>query len=510
MENDYVDINNNILSVTNIAIPAEEYAVALTGYTTLYGQECSFNATVTFYKERYEIKYVLDSDSNAYSKRTAVNDPRNVTTYAVEGKNIAIYDPTRGDYDYFLGWYEDANYTIPFNNDLKTNPRNVVLYAKWDVATYYDSIDETPFSTPAGRVVIDWSKETDTNLLNHTSRPVYDKRYNNIDISNSSTDVTFIGTTSQTFTNFRMFICSFADGQDLTLRFVNFNFVANESSSIGLYDDGGVDLTIDVVGECSIGSSVTGSILGSSGLQIKNVTFTGNGTMTMTAGNGANGSSAGAAGTDGGVAIYAETLVMNMRGTLNVTGGAGGNGVGGSNGSKGSPSYNGHSDRNATGGGANGGNGTDGTNGGNAGKGGYAYDISTLIINSGTLMATGGQSGNGGNGGNGGAGGQGQEAGGWGTTAGSGGKGGNGGNGGNTYIVAASDGSENIVENNGTLSRVDGAAGTAGKAGAGGAGGAKGMHCDNDNCGQWATSGSDGSNGSAGSAGKAGSTVTIP
>ncbi len=60
---------------------------------------------------------------------------------------------------------------------------------------------------------------------------------------------------------------------------------------------------------------------------------------------------------------------------------------------------------------------------------------------------------------------------------------------------------DSIVSNCGTISLVDGAAETAG---------AKGMHCDNDNYGQWATSGDDGSNGTKGSNGSAGKTISIP
>lgn len=435
------------------------------------------------------------------------------TSYTVESEKITLPTPTYKtypEYNHFVGWYLDESCTVPYTADYKTNPRNITLYAKWDLCTVYSSIDSTPWST-SGRVIIDWRNESDTNMLNHTSRSVSDSRYNNIDIGNSTSEVIFIGDPDKTYTNLRMHICAFASGQKLTIRFVNFNFISNESTAIGLYADEGVDLTIDTAGNCSIGTTyAAGSILGLSDSAIQNISFTGSGSMSMTAGNGADGSSAGTAGGNGGVAIYAGQVNMNMTGTLNVTGGAGGNGVAGANGEKGSPSYSGHDDRNATGDGADGGDGTDGGDGGNAGKGGYAYDITTLVMNSGTLTATGGNSGNGGNGGNGGAGGKGQESGGWGKTAGDGGDGGDGGNGGNTYIVAASDGAESIVSNGGTISLVDGAAGTAGKAGSGGAAGAKGMHCDNDNCGQWATSGDDGSNGTKGSAGSAGKIVSVP
>ena len=408
VNDDYVKITDNVLSVTNIVIPSDDYEVILTGYTSLYGQECTITAPVVFYKEKYEIKYVLDSDANAHSKRTAVNDTRNVTTYTVDGQNIVVYDPTRGQYDYFLGWYEDENYTIPFNNDLKTNPRNVILYAKWDVATYYDSIDATPFSTPAGRVIIDWSNEADANLLNHTSRDVAGtERYNNLDVSAGTSELIFIGDASKIYTNFRMHLCNFTENQPLTIRFINFNFVSNESTAIGLYNDAGVRLTIDVEGVCSIGNSASaGSILGLSSDPIKDITFTGNGTLTLTAGKGSDGSSAGASGADGGVAIYADAMTIDMDGEIFVVGGDGGNGSEGKTGSATSHGGNG-------GIGGNGGMAINcqnvsltnsnakvhiiGGNGGNGGKGGYITNGSN---NDGMYdMADAGNGGNGGNGG---------------------------------------------------------------------------------------------------------------
>ena len=306
--------------------------------------------------------------------------------------------------------------------------------------------------------------------------------------------------------------------RDIVVEFENFAYIAPTGYSALDFSEVKSDkVTIIVTGNSYIkgGDGASSGEAGLAGIDAtgKNLlieVIEGTGLLEVIGGNGVDGAGDGADGSDGGIGIIVEHATINMMGQINIFGGVGGNGVSGSNGDKGSPSFSGHDDRNAFGGGANGGNGTDGANGGNAGKGGYAYDVSTLIVNGGTLTATGGQSGNGGNGGNGGAGGKGQEAGGWGTTAGNGGNGGDGGNGGNTYIVAASDGCESIVENGGTLLLVDGAAGTVGKAGFGGARGAKGMHCDASNCGQFATSGNDGKNGYAGSDGKAGLIVSIP
>ena len=472
VENDYVDINNNILSVTNIAIPSEEYAVDLTGYTTLYGQECSFNATVTFYKERYEIKYVLDSNSNAYSKRTAVNYPGNVTTYAVEGKNIAIYDPTRGDYDYFLGWYEDANYTIPFNNDLKTNPRNVVLYAKWDCAYYYDSIDSTPWPI-TNRTVLDWSSEADSDLLAHTSRDVQGTgAFNTIDVSNSCTELVLIGNPDKVYSNLRFSLSGYSN-QEIKMTLVNFNFTSNDQSAIYLNSSADVSLIVEVNGNCSIGSTHSGgNIIGTLDDAISNVTIIGTGSLNLVGGNGANGTSAGEQGADGGVAIIADCLTVKIEGALSVVGGNGGTGGTGSTGTDYSGSTAG-----------TGSNGTSGGTGGTGGTGGNgASAIVATTINAYTSFTC--QSGNGGNGGTGGTGGQGQN-GGHGKNAtglfaaangGNGGKGGAGGAGGvggskgyTTDAISATNvlNSDNILQTTGN----DGIRGNGGKGGQGGRGG---------------------------------------
>ncbi|MBQ9079889.1 MAG: InlB B-repeat-containing protein [Clostridia bacterium] len=440
----------------------------------------------------------------------------------------------------FKGWATSADGNVEYDDGAvyknlggqNKNGDTVDLYAVWEVDpsavgkyvksgdvvadtwvggkayTVYNTIDTTPRNDITSQnIIIDWSKAEN---LNVDSYEIEDHCYrtDHIDITPDVDEIYLVGDASKEYLNLEFALCNFGATDKLVIHFVDFKFVTRQATAFNVYPDMDQDavITFDVTGNCSIRTNVaSGKIISG----ITNLTFTGDGTMSMTAGKGANASTAGSAGGNGGVAIDADHVNMNMTGTLNVTGGAGGNGANGTDGDDGSPWYNGHSDRDATGNGDDGGDGDDGTNGGNAGKGGYAYDVTTLIINSGTLTATGGKSGNGGNGGSGGDGGQGQESGGWGTTAGDGGDGGNGGNGGNTYIVAASDGSETVISNGGSISLVNGAAGTVGKAGSAGAAGAKGMHCDNDNCGQWATSGNDGSNGTKGSAGSAGIIIDI-
>lgn len=357
--------------------------------------------TITLYAQWTPNNYSITYESNG-----GILSGNYTRSYTVEDEQIILPTPTYSsypEYNHFVGWYEDPGFTVPYTDDYKTNPRDITLYAKWDLCTVYNTIDSTPWST-SGRVIIDWRDEIDTNLLNHTGRVVNDGRYNNIDIPSSTKEVIFIGKEDMTFTNLRLHLCTFAEGQKLTIRFVSFNFVSNESTAMGLYLDEGVDLTIDVTGNCSIGTTyAAGSILGLPDKIIQNLTFTGDGTLSMTAGNGANATTAGAAGGDGGVAVYANRMVMNMSGALNVTGGIGGNGAAGAKGSAGNPWYSGWDDRNSTGDGADGGNGGKGGTGGNTYIVAASEGTESVTSNGGTLNMENGAAGSVGQGGAGGA-----------------------------------------------------------------------------------------------------------
>jgi len=438
-----------------------------------------------------------------------------VQKYDSEALNVTLPTPSYksyAEYNHFAGWYLDKNLTHPYTSEnFNATPGNVTLYAKWDLCTEFNSIDNTP-DISSGRVIADWRNDTDTNILNHPNR-VPTGNYNTVNIYSGTKEVIFIGNPNKTYNNLNINLCQFSRGQELTIKFVDFNFTSNTKAAITVSDDNGVHLTIDVVGRCYINTTYkAGSIIGTSDTPLKDITFKGTGSLNLVAGSGVNATNPGENGEDGGVAIYAETINMNMNmtGSVIVNGGNGGNGVNGTDGKMGTPSYNGHNDRNALSNGANGGNGGDGTNGSDGGKGGFAYSAKFINMYSGKLTAIGGNSGNGGNGGNGGKGGKGQESGGWGSTAGNGGNGGKAGNGGNTYIVAASNGNEVVTEYGGTLNRLKGDKGLVGASGKKGEAGARGMHCDNENCGQWLTSGNDGRNGSEGEAGTPGMVYNIP
>lgn len=437
----------------------------------------------------------------------------------------------------FKGWATTSGGSVEYTNKdsvlnlTTTDKEKVQLHAVWEVDPYtvgkyvsngvvvsdtdggntytvYVGISNTPWSPGEGKVIIDWSQETDTTVANHT-RPLPDwakHRPCDMDIYSGTDEVYFIGDKTKTYKTFHFYVAGVPAGQSIVMHFVNFNIESNGAAIVEAEGTADMNLVIDIVGNCSIKSIASGGY--AINMPNNTVTVTGNGAFTVNGGDGVAATTAGEDGTKGGTAVIVDSIVVDMTGTFKVTGGAGGNGADGTTGDKGSPSYNGHDDRNGGGGGANGGNGTDGTSGGDGGRGGFAYEATTVVIKNGTMIATGGKSGNGGNGGAGGAGGKGQEAGGWGTTAGNGGDGGDGGNGGDAYHVAASDGTETIT-GGWMLQLVDGEAGTPGTGGAAGAAGAKGMHCDKDNCGQGLTWGNDGSNGSAGSAGNNGALILV-
>ena len=423
----------------------------------------------------------------------------------------AVY-PTYSEYNRFVGWYEDSACTTAFANDLNENPRDLTLYAKWDLCYVYDSIDATPFSLRAvssggvsyTRILLDWSHESNPDLLAHRSRNTEGtNRYNNIDVHNSVTEVIFVGG-GKTFQNFRMYLCFFEQGNTLRLTFDSFRFISNEATAIAEYQSSGYILQLDVRNTCSIETQLAGGSV----LSLANATLTvlGSGDLTVRAKDGANGSDYGVSGQDGGNALLAKMLVLNLNGKLSLFGGDGGNGHVGKDGAHGNPNYNADgSDRDSVGNGANGGNGQDGSRGGDGGNGGLPYNRDVrLILICGDLYAYGGNAGSGANGGTGGNGGRGQESGLWGGTGGNGGNAGAGGDGGNSgHVGMTAYGS--LTETNGTLHAQNGSVGSAGKGGNAGAPGPAGTHSHLRDPGKyWGTWGSAGSDGCSASNGNDG------
>ncbi len=348
--------------------------------------------------------------------------------------------------------------TVTFTAYWKVDVRTIGKYAtngsvvsdtdETNIYTVYTSINGTGWSPSAsnGRVIVYWGDEsgTEVDMLTHTDRSVSNSRYNNIDIGNGTKEIIFIGNPNKTYINLCMHLCNFTNHQKLTIRFIDFKFKTNDSFAIQQYNSGttpDIDLTIDVVGNCSIGSSYSGGKALSLPNQV--VTFTGSGTMTLTGGNGAKGTDGvniaaqaggsapnGGNGSDGGSAIVCHTLIVDMpNGSLKVYGGNGGDGgKGGSFSSKGNCSG---MPKLASGG--NGGNGGDGAyaiittgdveikscksyysqpgNGGKGGDGGKGCDAVQVDGNYPDYGGNGGHGGNGGRGYNSGAGGAGGKGG---------------------------------------------------------------------------------------------------
>lgn len=338
--------------------------------------------------------------------------PTTYTVKTIEGINLPTLTHDAGTDNYLVSWYLDEACTRLYDEhkiSYITAPQNIDLYAKW-----YDSIDSTP-NAISGNAVIDWRNETDTDILNHLD-------YSNLKITNSTEEITFIGDPEKTYTNFRMSICGFAEGQKLVIRFVDFNFLTNDSTAIGLDENVDVNLTIDVIGSCSIGTNYAGgSIIGSADAAIKNLTFTDSGTMSVIAGDGATVTAAGMSGNDGGVAVYAKNIVFDMDSDakLHIYGGNGSDGVRGADGADGTTnnsttfeykvwngagteiqSINRYNKAYA---------GSKGATGGNGGNGGLPVVCETLIANTPGLTLIYGNGGDGGAGGSGGDGGRGHD-----------------------------------------------------------------------------------------------------
>ncbi len=510
------------------------------------------------------ITYVLDDSTLSNIIPFNVVNP-NINTLP-QTNYLKLSNPTRSEYDIFLGWYADENYqtlvTQEWINKWQNNRTNLTLYAKWDYVIYYNNPNEVPrwvnVIENRNRVLIDFSSITNTTLSQGT-----------YSICAPISEVIFIGDPNKTYTNLNLQIYSFTNGQKLKLNFNNFNFISNDIAAINLNDDNGVDLTIDFNGTNNIKNIYpSGSVFGTSNNKISKLTFIGTGKLYLNAGNGTNATQYGGNGTDGGVAIFANNLVLDMPGYLYTYGGNGGNGKEGANNSNGGNGGNGGysvicDNCYIAGGsiefiGGNGGNGAKGADisgqaqngakaqnassshkknlddggkgytgstgakGGNGGTGGYALNTACIeILQNCAIKLIAGNGGNGGNGGKGQKGGNGGAGGSddcecigscfWsGNIPGDGGKGGTGGNGGkggdagNCHIALNND---CVIIGKGQVNLINGNVGNFGIGGAGGDGGAGGAGGSGGNNGANGTTGAKGENGKQGASGASGSII---
>ena len=92
-----------------------------------------FTSSVTLYAKwtvlSYNVSYNFGDGATSGSYTTDYTVEDEVKLPVVAHKN----HPTHYS---FVGWFENAECTIVFANDLNTNPRNVVLYAKFEPITY--------------------------------------------------------------------------------------------------------------------------------------------------------------------------------------------------------------------------------------------------------------------------------------------------------------------------------------------------------------------------------------
>lgn len=245
-------------------------------------------------------------------------------SYTIESLPV-IDDPVYAEYaeyNRFLGWYEDADFTIPFLAESLTDDlRSLRLYAKWDLCTIVRSIDDVP-SEISGRVLFDWREEQDTDLLHHTGRAVGNAGYGTLEIGHGVTEVIFIGRPEQTFVNLSIRLCGFSAQQSVTLRLCDFSLDAGGDYAIGADNDNRILLTLVATGSCRIAAQSGAGIL----LSDAKISFIGDGNLEVSAGNGADGTEVGERGQDGQNGIVAAIVTVEMTGTFSVNGGNGGNG----------------------------------------------------------------------------------------------------------------------------------------------------------------------------------------
>lgn len=404
--------------------------------------------------------------------------PTEYTTESVLQISDLVY-PTYPEFNSFDGWYENDSFTKPFVNDLTKNPRNVILYAKWNLADSIYTEMSKNINLNQGRVIVDWSGYLDGeyDFLKESGRSD-----NDLTINSAIKEVYFIGNPNAKYKNVHLSLNYSDAGNTPKIYFKDFNI---KNSSVRATGQANKNVVFEFIGTSSIyapGKSVAISdfddiklngdknssiiIRGGDGANGKNGT---DGKDKGTAASGKNGTdgnngTAGTGGENGGAAIECKTITINvlMNGSLNIIGGNGGKG--GNGGSGGVGEKGGYVGVGGPGGnskpGGKGGNGAKGSNGGN---GGNAITSDTCHVSAGCVTLQGGNGGNGGAGGEGGNGGEGGtnnwafSKGGKGGTGGNGGNGGNGGSCGKGSVHAVTKDNDAYVENN------DGEVGARGK-----------------------------------------------
>ncbi len=285
---------------------------------------------------------------------------------------------TRTEYDEFLGWFTDSDFTTPFDENYiegwRINPSNITLYAKWNYAIYYKgasgqvprnitAMEEVSFGEKYIRdaVVIDLS-DSDTNSFASSSGG------NQVSINYGVKNVYLIGNSDRTYNISHIAFKDYPVEAELDVYMDNFKFNGNLHSKYeNSWQDAGMLLTINVSGECEINSDDGDGAIS----YLNNVTITGDGVLTVRGKDGYN---------PGTHAINVQNLTVSGNVTLNAYGGKGSGGSNGAN-ADGNPEH--------------------GGNGGSGASGGYAVLANSVILNGGNINFVGGSGGNGGSGGRG-------------------------------------------------------------------------------------------------------------
>ena len=310
------------------------------------------------------------------------------------------------EYNHFLGWFEDEGKTKRFDErELTTDPRNLTLYADWDLCRVFVGVANTPESLTDARVLLDWSGTVGASVAGK-----------DLVLQSSVTEIVMLGNPDTLYTNTSIVLFGFTNYQTVAMTLNNFKYegCATSQGVSGLYaltTAGGdaVTLALTVRGNSSVETTGIGQAAihlpyelnlsgdgiltvhggdgdyscvndqhGGAAMRVGTLRVNGAVTVRAVGGDGDDGTDYGQPGANGGDGIVADTLIVSPDGgSLTAIGGNGGD------------AYNRASNDNE----GDGHNGRKGYAGGNGGKG---LVVDSIVLNAGVCYATGGKGGAGG------------------------------------------------------------------------------------------------------------------
>lgn len=408
------------VSVTNIGKELTGWTVYINGtYCTSY----TIGSTIGYIplaKQNDRITITAQWDAMPYTITYDVNggvmSSEDVITYFVDQiDDVVLPSPTYSkyaQYNKFVGWYVDAECMQQFDLASLKVPRDITLYAKWDICKEYFH-NSTPDIITDTRVIIDWSN-VNNGSYSCNNRTIYienvndiyfignpNTKYSNLTISMSA-DNPSNATPNMWFDNFNVInglICQADDslGLSLNLESVETSSIVGNASLTAI--KGFEELTLSgsgnmtIAGGQGINESSSSSGVGANGgtaIIIDDLKVNITGSLTILGGNGANGlsdGSKGASATSGGIAIIVNTISVSKTGIVYIAGGNGGDCADGADGVDGTAGKNGTAGWDSGTNGTNGKNGTDGKSGGNGGNKGINGNAATASQNVGSLCA---------------------------------------------------------------------------------------------------------------------------